>query len=779
MRYNAGSEVYSQTLCQALSDAGHDVQVFTRQENPFEKDNQLKRELSSMDARILLNIINLPLERNRYRYSSVQVDQKFRVLLEKFHPDIVHIGHLNHLSLTMIDQVVEMGSPIVYTLHDYWLMCPRGQFIQRDSSDSLWPLCNGQEDRKCAEKCYSGYFSGISDKAEEDREMWTKWVTNRMNLVRSLTKKVDLFIAPSKFLQNKYIDEFGLTSDRVIYLDYGFNLMRLKNRRRKKEKDFVFGYIGTHIPAKGIQHLIEALNYLKGSYRLKIWGRERLEITHPLKETVKSLPEKIQDRIKWLPEYTNSSIVQDVFDHVDALVVPSIWYENSPLVIHEAQQVGLPVITGNVGGMSEYVHHEYNGLLYEHRNVRDLAHQMQRLVDHPNWSRELGKRRYLFSKNGDIPSITEHVQELGNIYMKLLRDKSGKLLPSKPGPWRITFDTNPDDCNLKCIMCEGFSPYSSVKEKRVAEGRPRRRMDIKLIRKVLKESKGTPLKEIIPSTMGEPLLYKNFEEIINMCHEFNLKLNLTTNGTFPIKGVDKWAELITPVASDVKISWNGATKETQEKIMLHSNWEKVLNNLKTFIKVRDELAQDGGNRATITLQLTFLKTNVHELADIVSLGIDLGVDRIKGHHLWAHFKEIRSLSMRNDQEALKYWNQMAQKAIDVAASRLLPNGKRIKLENIYLLSEKATKDLTPGGECPFLGKEAWINTEGRFSPCCAPDELRSTLGDFGNVRNHSLNELWTSQAYTDLRKTYPKKTLCIGCNMRKPLNIHEESRERP
>ncbi|NGX37680.1 MAG: hypothetical protein K1000chlam2_00842, partial [Chlamydiae bacterium] len=53
---------------------------------------------------------------------------------------------------------------------------------------------------------------------------------------------------------------------------------------------------------------------------------------------------------------------------------------------------------------------------------------------------------------------------------------------TKQGPWRITFDTNPDDCNMRCIMCEEHSIYSSCQIDRKAEGRPRRRMDIKLMR---------------------------------------------------------------------------------------------------------------------------------------------------------------------------------------------------------------------------------------------------------------------------------------------------------
>ncbi len=94
------------------------------------------------------------------------------------------------------------------------------------------------------------------------------------------------------------------------------------------------------------------------------------------------------------------------------------------------------------------------------------------------------------------------------------------------------------------------------------------------------------------------------------------------------------------MASDVKVSWNGATKATHEAIMLGSRWDKVIENVRDLIVVRDAHELAGGSRCRVTFQITFLEANVAELADIVRLAIDLGVDRVRGHHLWAHFDEI-------------------------------------------------------------------------------------------------------------------------------------------
>ena len=342
---------------------------------------------------------------------------------------------------------------------------------------------------------------------------------------------------------------------------------------------------------------------------------------------------------------------------------------------------------------------------------------------------------------------------------------------AKPGPWRITFDTNPDDCNLHCIMCEDHSPHSSTQSNRLRAGLPRRRMDIDLIRRVLAESAGTPLREIIPSTMGEPLLYRDFDEILDLCAQYGVKLNLTTNGTFPQRGARAWAERIVPVTSDVKVSWNGSTKETQEKVMLGTRWETLLENVRAFVAVRDEHAAQGGNRCRVTFQFTFMEANYAELPEVVRLAADMGVDRVKGHHLWVHFSQIESLSMRRSAEAIGRWNATVDEAFEAAEKHRLPGGSKVLLESIFRLDADDECEIMAGAHCPFLGQEAWVASDGRFNPCCAPDALRRTLGDFGNVNGDSLYDIWQSPAYQDLQSSYMEKRLCQGCNMRRPQGL--------
>jgi len=190
--YNAGSEVYTQTLCQSLAER-HEVHVFTREEDSFAPDYALRHASDPEDTRVKLHIVNVPRARDRYRHAGV--DQRFAELLDRIRPDIVHIGHLNHLSTSLVVEAANREIPIIYTLHDYWLMCPRGQFMQThpENPNDLWAACDGQEDSKCAERCYARYFSGASDEREADVAQWTRWVGNRMRHVRQMVDLVDSY----------------------------------------------------------------------------------------------------------------------------------------------------------------------------------------------------------------------------------------------------------------------------------------------------------------------------------------------------------------------------------------------------------------------------------------------------------------------------------------------------------------------------------------------------------------------------------------------------------
>jgi glycosyltransferase involved in cell wall biosynthesis len=247
-----------------------------------------------------------------------------------------------------------------------------------------------------------------------------------MNHIRRMARRIDVFVAPSLTVLRRFRDEFGIPNSKLAHLDYGFDMQRLQGRRRTRESSFVFGYIGTHIPAKGIPVLLDAFAQVGGNVKLRVWGRPNGSTTAALRKHAANLPSGKGERVEWMGGYDPRLIVTKVFNRVDAIVVPSIWFENSPLVIHEAQQARIPVIASNLCGMAEYVRHEVNGLLFEARNPADLAAQMQRFVDDPALARRLGGTGYLWSDTRDVQPIEEHVRRLLSLYKAAIRRRENK-----------------------------------------------------------------------------------------------------------------------------------------------------------------------------------------------------------------------------------------------------------------------------------------------------------------------------------------------------------------
>ena len=229
---------------------------------------------------------------------------------------------------------------------------------------------------------------------------------------------VDLFIAPSNFLLEKFI-EFEIPRDKIVLYNHGFNVALFNSLSKVSSQKIRFGYIGTFIPSKGVHVLLEAFNRIKNhNIELRIHGK--FLPYHPgfedYPDYLRSLGNK--DNIRWFGEYDNKDIAR-ILSEIDVLIVPSIWYENSPLTIHEAFMGEVPVITSNIGGMAELVQDGLNGFHFQAGNSKDLAIQMQRVLDNPDIIGRLKKNI------NSVTPIEAHTLEIREVYRSLV--SKGKI----------------------------------------------------------------------------------------------------------------------------------------------------------------------------------------------------------------------------------------------------------------------------------------------------------------------------------------------------------------
>ena len=389
--YMAGSEVYTYNLAQEL--AKHcDVSVFTRIENPFEPQYSCE---DSTEGEIQIRRVNNP-ERDYTladKYLNPEIDRLFREYMVMIQPDVVHIGHLSHLSTNIVKIVKEeFHVPVVYTLHDFWLHCFRGQLITAANI-----LCPGPDTDKCME-CVRQKF-----KTSESQESFESYRKHMLSVIDS----IDLFIAPSRHIQDFFRKE-GVPDDRIVYARYGFesNLVKTKEKSFSKDSPVTFGFMGRVIPVKGIDILIKAFAAIPDkNARLLVFGNagSLTPFLHRLGD----------DRVHLRGGYSNRDI-NKVLSEIDVLVAPSIWYEVSPLVIQEAFLAGIPVITTALGGMAELVTDGVNGFTIPPGDQKALETVMRSIIDHPEILNRLKS-----SRNSVVP-IEKHSEVIRSAYRRAI-----------------------------------------------------------------------------------------------------------------------------------------------------------------------------------------------------------------------------------------------------------------------------------------------------------------------------------------------------------------------
>jgi glycosyltransferase involved in cell wall biosynthesis/MoaA/NifB/PqqE/SkfB family radical SAM enzyme len=719
--YMAGSEVYTYNLARELAKT-NDVFVFHRIED---KDIPLHQFFDSFEEGVHIRKINNyePTPATFYdKYLNPEIDDAFREYVKKVNPDVVHIGHLSHLS-TQIPIIAkrEFGLPVLFTIHDFWMFCHRGQLINPQNWE-ICPLPNAAQCTKCAAFHYQ----------KDDFE--PRLIEERDEHIRQTLDCIDVFFAPSHTLEHFYIN-MGVDSRKIVYAKYGFNVSKLAKHPKELHPEITFGFTGRIIHTKGVHLLCEAFNNVEGNAKLLIYGDYESDYGKRLKEQYSS------DRIQFKGPYHNNEL-QSVLDSLDVLVCPSIWLENAPLVIQEAQSVELPVLVSDRGGMAELVHDGVDGFTFKLGDAEDLRNRMQDLVNHPE------KLLNLVKPIEKVVSIEDDAALCMQKYSEI--KKQNIVYPHRPCPQRMTFITNPDKCNLHCKMCDTFS---EANRHRLKES-PRPDLDFNVVKDTIERLVHHGLKEIIPSTMGEPLLYPHFEELVGLCKDLHVKMNLTTNGTFPGKGIEHWGPKLVNIISDVKFSLNGINPEINENIMCGANTQKQLHNIERFIQMRDET----GSKATVTLQCTFMKSNLDELKNIIAWAIEHGVNRVKGHHLWKTSDALDCEMLRTPENAA-LWNQACEECHKIAGDKV----KLVNFDPVDLTKPALNNDNT---FCQFLGKELWVEYDGSYQICCCPSEVRKAFGDFRNVKDQSPLTMWNGKHYCDFINNWGDSENCKKCNMR-------------
>lgn len=354
-----------------------------------------------------------------------KVWRDFRETLELYQPDMVHFHHYVHLGLEMIREVknYKKNIPVVLTLHEYFGICHNhGQMVK--TTDGA--LCHSSSPASCAQ-CFPKY-------SPQDFFL-------RKQFIESYFSLVDQFISPSEFLRDRYID-WGIPAEKIKVIENidlsteasssltNVGMAKLSNNTKPptqnsitecsiKNKRIRFSFFGQINWFKGIDVLIDAISYLPEKTRKKITiNINGSGLDHQPEEMQEYVKKSIQNAggiIRLRGKYDRSELPV-LMQSSDWVVIPSKWWENSPMVILEAKKYGVPVICSNIGGMAEKVHHGLTGLHFQSGRADSLAEQMEWVVNNRQVQTEYAKNiAAQFDSEADFRSHLDVYNLLSNV----------------------------------------------------------------------------------------------------------------------------------------------------------------------------------------------------------------------------------------------------------------------------------------------------------------------------------------------------------------------------
>jgi len=398
----AGTEVYTLNLAKEMVSRGHTATVFTRvpADSSAARDFEV-RESEFEGLRVLRMTHRLEHASLRESYSQPRAEAAFREVLQREQPDIVHFQHLIHSSAGLVRVAKEAGLPTLMHCHDYWALCARVQLIRPDGKRCEHNMGLGchvcvkgeklddvtkWEGRTAAlgpaldvagSVAESGLLGAkLSSRAKAYRDM-----RERGPIVLNAYASNDLVLSPSRFLRERLLASGAFDAASFLYSDNGMRTDHVEalEKQRDPSGKLRVGFIGSLVWYKGVDVLIRAVNRCSDErVVLSIFGDFRPDEDEHHAEFQALAGERVEFRGRF-----DNAKLSEVYAQIDVLAVPSIWFENSPITIHEAYLTRTPVVASDIGGMAEYVRDGVDGLLYKAGDDAALATCLERFATDP------------------------------------------------------------------------------------------------------------------------------------------------------------------------------------------------------------------------------------------------------------------------------------------------------------------------------------------------------------------------------------------------------------
>jgi glycosyltransferase involved in cell wall biosynthesis len=400
--FSSGTEILTYSVARQLIKQGHEVRILTGypglvnladadrfDEYDFENIHVYRFHHAYTPMGEQISLIEIG-------YNNQLSRVNFELILDKFKPNVVHYFHLNRLGSALIESTANRNIPQFFTPTDFWFICPTAQLLLPNGNLCLGPtpyaancvkhLAMSAKNSKMstlAQHIPTFLLEFLCQSTSKFLPKYPKYIEvkaigTRLKCNIGRINKLNGIVAPTEFIRELLI-RYGVSSDLITLSRFGIDPIVSKtiDDHRAVPHPLRIGFIGTLAPHKGCHILIEAFKSLPaGKATLKIYGNLGDFPTYSKKINLLTIG---HTAIEFKGTFLNSDIGK-IFENIDVLVIPSIWYENTPLVLYSAQAARCPVVASALPGMSEVIQDEEDGLLFSAGNVGDLTAQLSRLI---------------------------------------------------------------------------------------------------------------------------------------------------------------------------------------------------------------------------------------------------------------------------------------------------------------------------------------------------------------------------------------------------------------
>lgn len=440
-KYMGGTEVCTFEAAKELQKNGHTVNIVCT--DPLSVEDPYTVTTSDYHGIPVHTIHKNVMELKQYdeTYNDKKINPVFTTLLEQLKPDIVHFHHIMHLSLDCFQIVKAKNIPQILTLHDFWFQTPLFDRVFKDGTlykdysfeNEIKILVNmlnagsvaytpadpkfflkSKNKTKYIYNVLKKIYSRIVAKAIENHRFYkySALVHARNMEMRKALKTVDIVIFPTLFLFQELVN-WNFSAKKILFRPDPINTSHFKKFAITPSKKLRFAFIGSIIPSKGVDVLVQAWKSLAPkTAELHIYGN--LETDPKYGSKIKKLSEGCRT-IEFKGTFAANEVAR-VYETFDVIVIPSRWFENVPLVLRNAYIGKQPVIGTDLGSLSETIVDGKTGFLFKNEDSADLAEKMKKFIDNPEMIKDMSHNF------PEMDSVEGQMREMTGIYKKLQKE---------------------------------------------------------------------------------------------------------------------------------------------------------------------------------------------------------------------------------------------------------------------------------------------------------------------------------------------------------------------